>query len=362
MARGLEQQIIDFINNTNEAKGLREIFRDAKKGLCRDNPLLICFRKKENKDYIDIYYKGRTTIQVDIDKNGLSASVSKKYTKDELKNNDIKVVETSESANKISENDISIQTVDKMAKISRGQLEREVQQYIIMKNNENENSDWYCVDMEYETNKYGKFDIIAISKKENCKGKHELAVIELKVGYGAMGTSTEDMREWINSGSRLLENVSEWSKINGSGITGHFSKFIGFLTDEPKVEELKNDVLKIIETYYKTPLCDDNVKKIYEAGKKKAIIFDEPKIIFLNYTNANSKSISTKSRIDSLKNGFKRNVGVNQFSIKKVWNRDILEKYNDRFLCVFRDEEYGPIFSDVEISEAKNIFDEEAYK
>jgi len=361
MARGLEQQIIDFINNNDKAEGLRGIFREAKKGLYRDNPLLICFRKKDKKDNIDIYYKGRTTINVNINKNGLNAHVSEEYTRDELKNSNVKIVEKFKTVNRISNEDISIQTVDKMAKISRGKVEREVQQYIIMRNNENENSDWYCVDMEYETNKYGKFDIIAVSKEKNCNGKYELAVIELKVGNGAMGTSTKDMREWINSGSRLLENVSEWSKINGSGITGHFSKFIGFLTDEPKVEELKNDVLKIIETYYKTSLCDVNVKNLYEAGKE-TIIFDEPKIIFLNYTDAISKSVPTKSKIDSLKEVFKNNVAKNKFSIKKVWNCNILEKYKDRFLCIFRDEEYGPIFSDVEISEAKNIFDEEAYK
>lgn len=354
MARGLSDEVIKVINEEEKFNCLRNIFKEAKLGTIRNNPLLVCLR--DNK--IDVYYNGCPTINIDVKGGMLNGSIGKYYTLEEIENNDIKVNKESNknSSNyRIYEEDINICTIDKMTKFVRGKNERAVQQQIIMCNNETPNAEWYCVDMEYNSGKYGEFDIIAISRKENCKGKHELAVIELKVGYRAMGTNEKDLPEGFKDKSKLLENESEWSSVKGSGITGHFSKFIGFLNDEQKVEELKEDVLKIIETYYKTPLCDDNVKKIYEAGKKKAIIFDEPKIIFLNYTDA-------KSKLASLKKGFINNVTENDYSIKKVWNGDILKKYNDRFLCVFRDKEYGSIFSDIEISEAKNLFDVEAYR
>lgn len=346
--RGLDENIIDFINSSDEAKGLREIFESIKNG--NKEELFVGIRN----NYISIYFKCMGVFKeisfvvnngkVNFDK----VKTDKKYLKPIGK----------EKADKTLLDIKGITEIKKGIKEHyKGEYkkEKDYQQKTVLSNNKDVDSKWFCVDLEYQTSLYGRFDIIAISKKENCNGKHELAVIELKVGNGAMGTNKEDLPEGFKDKSKLLENESEWNKVKGSGITGHFSKFIGFLNDEQQIEELKDNVLKIIETYYKTSLCDVNVKKLYEAGKEKAIIFDEPKIIFLNYTDA-------KSKLASLKKGFINNVTENDYSIKKVWDGDILKKYNDRFLCVFRDEEYGSIFSDIEISEAKNLFDVEAYR
>ena len=82
-----------------------------------------------------------------------------------------------------------------------------------------------------------------------------------------------------------------------------------------------------------------------------------------------AKNIEVKKLRESFKNYV---LGTSDLSIAKVWNEKIIDKYNQKnsqiqFKCIFRDkfpedEANREIFSDVEISEAKNIFDEEAYK
>ena len=56
-------------------------------------------------------------------------------------------------------------------------------------------------------------------------------------------------------------------------------------------------------------------------------------------------------------------------SVEKLWSSDILNKYNGNdgtrtpMKVIFRKgKPQGALFSDLEISEAKNIFDEETYK
>lgn len=349
MARGLEKQTIDFINNDSKAIGLRGILAEAKNGLNRANPLLICFRKRENKDNIDIYYKGRTTINIDINKDGLSASISPDYTKDELDKNDVRIVKGTKS--KLFEDDISIQTVDKIAKFSRGKIEREVQQYIVMENNESTNSNWYCVDMEYETNEYGKFDIIAISKEKNENGKYEVIITELKEVHKSLD----------KNGAMKIRTGSMNGKENESGIYDHFIKFEQFLKDENSVKTLKESILNILNSKCALGLCDDAIIKL--NSKLTIECFDEPKVVFLTYCRDNT--------VQTAKKTFKHKVfGDPAGRTNKTINK-YLEGENKKsdcypegvFRCIFREDEVvGPIFSDLEISEAKNIFDKEAYK
>ena len=72
--------------------------------------------------------------------------------------------------------------------------EKKAQAALVLKNNANPNSNWYCYDVEYkkqfesiedrENSKFnGRFDILAISKTL----PHRIAIIELKYGSGAIG-------------------------------------------------------------------------------------------------------------------------------------------------------------------------------
>ena len=73
-------------------------------------------------------------------------------------------------------------------------LEKKAQSKLVLLNNENQESKWFCIDIEYvkqfndmaekkEANLNGRFDIIALSKEK----PHRTALIELKYGSGAIG-------------------------------------------------------------------------------------------------------------------------------------------------------------------------------
>jgi hypothetical protein len=72
--------------------------------------------------------------------------------------------------------------------------EKKVQSKLVLLNNSNRSSNWYCIDVEYvkqfknknekkESGYNGRFDIIAVSKST----PHRVALIELKYGAGSMG-------------------------------------------------------------------------------------------------------------------------------------------------------------------------------
>lgn len=81
--------------------------------------------------------------------------------------------------------------------------EKKAQQALVVGNNSNPKSKWFCFDVEYKksyaniderkNNFSGRFDIIAISKK----APHQIAFIELKYGSGAIG-GTSGIRKHIS--------------------------------------------------------------------------------------------------------------------------------------------------------------------
>ena len=90
------------------------------------------------------------------------------------------------------------------------------------------------------------------------------------------------------------------------------------------------------------------------------MISDVPQFVFLNYAN--------KKEIKSIKDSFSNYVlGTSTLAITKVWDENVIDQYRGsdseiQFKCIFKegfpeDEANRAIFSDVEISEAKNIFD-----
>lgn len=66
--------------------------------------------------------------------------------------------------------------------------EKQAQQRLVVANNQNRNSDWYCVDLEYTQAKekdpaYGRADLVAVTRWPDAEGRHRVALIELKVGH-----------------------------------------------------------------------------------------------------------------------------------------------------------------------------------
>ena len=107
--------------------------------------------------------------------------------------------------------------------------EKEAQSKLVILNNENPDSNWYCLDVEYvkafnnqdekdKANFNGRFDIIAISKNK----PHRVALIELKYGNGAIGGT--------------------------SGIYKHVNDFIKFIDKDFFEKHLKQEIIEIIQS------------------------------------------------------------------------------------------------------------------
>lgn len=112
---------------------------------------------------------------------------------------------------------------------AKASQEKEAQSKLVVLNNENPNSNWYCLDVEYVkafnnqaekdgANFNGRFDIIAISKNK----PHKVALIELKYGNGAIGGT--------------------------SGIYKHVKDFIKFIDKDFFEKHLKQEIIEIIQS------------------------------------------------------------------------------------------------------------------
>lgn len=126
--------------------------------------------------------------------------------------------------------------------------EKIVQQEIMIKNNKSNKSDWFLVDMEYSSvknaKKYGRFDMIALSREKNKRGKYTIGIIELKAGIAAInGVGAKR-----DSNNKIIGIEGK-----GSGIDGHIKKVYDFLYDnnaKSNLENLRKEIATIISNYY----------------------------------------------------------------------------------------------------------------
>lgn len=112
---------------------------------------------------------------------------------------------------------------------SKSKNEKKAQSKLVIINNQNPNSNWYCIDVEYikqynnkkeksDMNFNGRFDIIAISKST----PHRIAIIELKYGKNAIGGE--------------------------SGVYKHIQDFYKFLDLKIYENHFKYEVLEIVKS------------------------------------------------------------------------------------------------------------------
>lgn len=101
---------------------------------------------------------------------------------------------------------------------SRSTSEKKAQARLFIENNNNPDSEWFCIDIEYaKTAQRGRFDIIAVSKK----APHQVALIELKYGSTALG--------------------------GDSGIRIHIKDFYEFFKKTDAFNKLKSELVSIIK-------------------------------------------------------------------------------------------------------------------
>lgn len=161
-------------------------------------------------------------------------------------------------------------------------LEKKSQERLVLDNNNNPNSGWYCLDVEYMKSICGerkpwRFDIIAISKSK----PHCVALIELKYGSGAIGGE--------------------------SGIQKHIKDYKTFHDEKGFVEYLKSEIVGILKKQKELRV---GVPKEFDDIKKQDVL-DIPKIYVITLDNNKD---STEGSTPKMK------MGGYLFKDKKKWN------------------------------------------
>ena len=240
-------------------------------------------------------------------------------------------------------------------------LEKQLQQRLVMANNLSAVSAWYFIDIEYvmqRQNKYepnfGRSDIVAISRRP-IGGKYKLLMIELKIGSGSFSTDAKNFPSTKLTAEELLGDTRNF----GSGILGHFADFVRYKADKiyncgdgfkGRFTKLRGEVVNILENYSALGILP------YDINLELEDIFDEPTLVFLIYGGDISKL-----RIEQ---SFRRYVGgkacenlggESEHSVAKACDENFIAQIFDKNIkCIFRDNDL--IFSDEGISEAVKIF------
>ena len=215
--RGLDENIIDFIKNSDKARGLREIINSINMG--NKEELFMGIRN----NFITVYYRCLVVMEIrfnqDVIKNGYKPTSKNnkfnkpKITKEYLKHTCLKDGDISSELicmNGIKRIKEGIEKyIDRPDKKSE-KTEKKYQQNIVIVNNSRETkSKWICFDVEYTMadESFGRYDILAISTVPNGDGKYSIGFIEVKVDKGSYGTNKEDIKELLNN-----KNVLEVSR------------------------------------------------------------------------------------------------------------------------------------------------------
>jgi len=210
---------------------------------------------------------------------------------------------------------------------AKGWEEKNAQQALILANNRNPNSAWFCVDMEYTQQRpnnrmpsYGRADIVAISKKPYGGALHRVAMIELKVGSGSYKSAiSASIKEQIKAGTFSIDR--EQGSL-GSGIVGHLADFYRF-EKAGQFRTLREEICQILSNKrglgFPVPL---------EENLRPCDIEDQPHFYFL--TLCDSMASCKKSMRSHL--GAAGCGGESAYSARRVLGSDFLDRENYHFL------------------------------
>lgn len=182
---------------------------------------------KENKDeyllcirnnYIGIYYNSDRIAKVYVSRKELKAVINDYYLSDHRETQ--KREKGSEKRVTLDEIEENIKIIKKNSDAKCKSLEeKKAQQALVIANNSNPDSEWFCFDIEYrqsikaqrKDSFTGRFDILAISKK----APHRLAIIELKYnkesigGVSGIAKHIEDFDTFNDESNNCVSNLKE---------------------------------------------------------------------------------------------------------------------------------------------------------
>jgi hypothetical protein len=195
-------------------------------------------------NYLNLYYNCDSIAKIEYKKSEIVCEIDNYYLngihyKGKKKLSNIKPNEIVEQYKTIKENSDRKPT-----------LEKKAQSKLVLLNNANQNSKWFCIDVEYvkafncqsEKDKAefnGRFDIIAISKEN----PHRTALIELKYGSSAIGG---------NSG--IYKHIEDFSKFCQKGF---FEKHL----KQEIIDIVRSHIELGIEVPFELPLLNSILSK-----------------------------------------------------------------------------------------------------
>lgn len=182
---------------------------------------------KENKDeyllcirnnYIGIYYNSDRIAKVYVSRKELKAEINDYYLSDYCET--YKREKGCDKRVTLDEIEKNIDIIKKNSDAKCKSLEeKKAQQALVIANNSNPDSEWFCFDIEYrqsikaqrKDSFTGRFDILAISKK----APHRLAIIELKYnkesigGVSGIAKHIEDFDTFNDESNNCVSNLKE---------------------------------------------------------------------------------------------------------------------------------------------------------
>jgi hypothetical protein len=203
-------------------------------------------------NYLNLYYNCDSIAKIEYKNNRIRCEIDKYYLNSNDKEKRLKR-EPKEICDCYEE--IKKQSDDKATD------EKKSQSKLVLLNNMNPESNWFCMDIEYvkafhnkaeknESDFNGRFDIIAISKTQ----PHRVALIELKYGSGAIGGK--------------------------SGIYKHIEDFSKFCRKKFFENHLSNEIIEIITSQKKL-----GISLPFELPKSKNELASSPKFYMITLNN-----------------------------------------------------------------------------
>ena len=247
-------------------------------------------------NYLNLYYNCDSIAKIKYTKDGIVCKIDKYYLDGKHYNS-----KDREKYFRISQTEIIEKyPIIKRFSETKATPEKKAQSKLVILNNQNPNSNWYCLDLEYvkafrnkdeknNANFNGRFDIIAISKKK----PHKIALIELKYGSGAIGGK--------------------------SGIYKHVEDFIKFIKNNYFNEHLKQEITEILNSQKNL-----NINIPFELPNLNDIA-SQPDFYFITLNNnAKTKKASTPKQTMA---GYL--FKAKRWGCKKLTTKPVEDKYGD---------------------------------
>jgi hypothetical protein len=186
---------------------------------------------------------------------------------------------------------------------------------------------------------FGRADLIAITRKPNKNGKHDVAFVELKVGtnsYSGQRDSEEKMEVLLNESLYKINDIKL-----GSGLASHMVDFMHFFANTFFVDQVKDEIIGILDWHKKFKLISNDS----DLGRLSSIdkIEDKPSIQIVTYSSVPGVTIDkladkcknnyTNVSLKSMKESFYKYMYDSSMAFIDIVNnddiRDIVDKKYD---------------------------------